>query len=139
MRFVLRSAAIVAALWASALGVSQGDKEPPVSLEQLLAWTSAPEAEHPSEEIAAALRRLGAGFRLTDAGEAQIRAGAASAQRPEDLLRQILQAAKENWIFDQLRLLVGKKEELPQIAAMVRERGVQVPYSAENEKALLDA
>jgi hypothetical protein len=136
-RFLLTG--IAAALGLACVAGSQSEKQPPVSLDQLLEWASAPEAVRPSEEIIESLRKWGTAFPLNPASEARVRATAETARRPDDLVRQIVQATRENWILDQVRLLVRKKEALPQIAEMVRERDVRIPYSTDNERALLDA
>jgi hypothetical protein len=134
-----KTGGLVLALCLASVLQSQDDKQPPISVTRLIERVSSPEAEHPSEEIVADIRKLSVEFEITPQLEAAIRAAAETAKRPDDLTRQIMQAARENWIFDRVRLLTRKKEELPKIAELVRERGVRIPYTPQNEQSLIAA
>src|ERR1039458_84170 len=98
LRWSLAILAVVA-LCRVTLLLSQ-EKQPPVSLQQLMEWVGSAEANRPSEEIIEAMRKFGTDFELSPASEVQIRTRAEGAGRPADLVRQVLQAAKENWILD---------------------------------------
>jgi len=80
---------------------------PPISLHDMVSWMKMPEAERPSEEVIDTAKKYGADFKLTPDVESTIITAAASGGRVEDLVRQVIQALQENWIFDKILEVVA--------------------------------
>jgi len=135
-RFFLPFAMLIVLGLSGAGFILSQESRPPIGLEELLGWVSLPEAQHPYEEIVDSIKKFNVSFSLSPASEAQIRTRAESAARPADFTRQILQAVKDNWVFDRIRLLARHPEGLGEIASLVLERDVQIPYEPAAEKAI---
>jgi hypothetical protein len=124
-------------LLASLLAAAQ-ELRPPLTVDDLLKWAKLAEAYKPTEEIVAAIKLHSVASRATVQDEAAIRQACESSSRPADLVRQIIDAYRDNWIFDRLKFHV-RARALDQIAQIVYDRGIEFPFSPQSVRELRQA
>ena len=109
---------------------------PPIAYAEMEKWMLQAEADRPFEEIVRDMKARKVLFRATSEVDEGLKRAASKSGRPEDGIRQMLDAVGANWIYDSIRQLARDQEGIAALKAMVVDRNLELPYDKRLEQEL---